>query len=83
MEEVVHTFSNLFISDLLGDVLKLMIYFSTAIALLYGRGYLPTGRSTSPVLPARAADDARHDGDGRPATCCRCTSASMMSLALL
>ncbi len=38
--EVVHTFSNLFISDLLGDVLKLMIYFSTAIALLYGRGYL-------------------------------------------
>ena len=38
--EVVHTFSNLFISDLMGDVLKLMIYFSTAIALLYGRGYL-------------------------------------------
>ena len=38
--EVVLTFSNLFISDLLGDVLKLMIYFSTAIALLYGRGYL-------------------------------------------
>ncbi|MER2552428.1 MAG: NADH-quinone oxidoreductase subunit NuoN [Thauera sp.] len=38
--EVVHTFGNLFISDLMGDVLKLMIYFSTAIALLYGRGYL-------------------------------------------
>jgi NADH-quinone oxidoreductase subunit N len=38
--EVVHTFNNLFISDLMGDVLKLMIYFSTAIALLYGRGYL-------------------------------------------
>ena len=30
--EVVHTFSNMFISDLMGDFLKLMIYFSTAIA---------------------------------------------------
>ncbi len=38
--EVVYTFSNLFISDLMGDFLKLMIYFSMAIALLYGRGYL-------------------------------------------
>ncbi|CAM5507622.1 NADH-quinone oxidoreductase subunit NuoN [Thauera mechernichensis] len=38
--EVVYTFSNLFISDLMGDFLKLMIYFSTAVALLYGRAYL-------------------------------------------
>ena len=38
--EPVYTFSNLFISDLMGDFLKLMIYFSTAIALLYGRAYL-------------------------------------------
>lgn len=38
--EVSYTFSNLFVSDLMGDFLKLMIYFSMAIALLYGRGYL-------------------------------------------
>ena len=46
--EVVHTFSNLFIIDLLGDVLKLMIYFSTAIALLYGRGYLADRKIDKP-----------------------------------
>ena len=46
--EVVLTFSNLFISDLLGDVLKLMIYFSTAIALLYGRGYLADRKIDKP-----------------------------------
>ena len=34
------TFTNMFIDDPLGDVLKLLIYFSVAIALLYGRGYL-------------------------------------------
>ena len=38
--EVSYTFSNLFVSDLMGDFLKLVIYFSVAIALLYGRGYL-------------------------------------------
>ena len=38
--EPAYTFNNLFISDLMGDFLKLMIYFSTAIALLYGRAYL-------------------------------------------
>ncbi|MBN8440540.1 MAG: NADH-quinone oxidoreductase subunit NuoN [Thauera sp.] len=38
--EVTYTFSNLFVSDLMGDFLKLMIYFSMAVALLYGRGYL-------------------------------------------
>nr|MBL8455855.1 NADH-quinone oxidoreductase subunit NuoN [Zoogloeaceae bacterium] len=31
---------NMFISDLLGDLLKLTIYFSVAVGLLYGRGYL-------------------------------------------
>ena len=46
--EVVHTFSNMFISDLMGDFLKLMIYFSTAIALLYGRGYLADRRIDKP-----------------------------------
>ncbi|HHW63522.1 MAG TPA: NADH:ubiquinone oxidoreductase subunit N, partial [Rhodocyclaceae bacterium] len=45
---VVHTFSNLFISDLMGDFLKLMIYFSTAIALLYGRGYLADRKIDKP-----------------------------------
>ena len=46
--EVVYTFSNLFISDLMGDFLKLMIYFSTAIALLYGRGYLADRKIDKP-----------------------------------
>lgn len=46
--EVVHTFSNLFISDLMGAFLKLMIYFSTAIALLYGRGYLADRKIDKP-----------------------------------
>ena len=38
--QVTLTFSNMFISDLMGDFLKVMIYFTVAIALLYGRGYL-------------------------------------------
>ncbi|TAH46430.1 MAG: NADH-quinone oxidoreductase subunit NuoN [Betaproteobacteria bacterium] len=38
--EVSYTFSNLFVSDLMGGFLKLVIYFSMAVALLYGRGYL-------------------------------------------
>ena len=38
--EVSYTFSNLFVSDLMGQFLKLVIYFSMAVALLYGRGYL-------------------------------------------
>ena len=46
--EVVYTFSNLFISDLMGDFLKLMIYFSTAIVLLYGRGYLEDRKIDKP-----------------------------------
>ncbi|WEN41867.1 NADH-quinone oxidoreductase subunit N [Thauera sp. GDN1] len=46
--EVVHTFNNLFISDLMGDFLKLMIYFSTAIALLYGRGYMADRKIDKP-----------------------------------
>lgn len=39
-EQVGFTFSNMFISDMLGDFLKLAIYFTVAVALLYGRGYL-------------------------------------------
>ena len=38
--QVAYTFSNMFIDDLLGDFLKLLIYFTMAIALVYGRGYL-------------------------------------------
>lgn len=38
--KVVVTFSNMFIDDLMGDVLKLVIYLSVAICLLYGRSYL-------------------------------------------
>ena len=38
--EVTLTFSNMFVADLMGDFLKLLIYFTVAIALLYGRGYL-------------------------------------------
>lgn len=38
--QVTLTFNNMFISDLLGDLLKLTIYFSVAVGLLYGRGYL-------------------------------------------
>ncbi len=38
--DVVLTFSNLFVSDLMGDLLKLLIYFAVALGLLYGRGYL-------------------------------------------
>jgi NADH-quinone oxidoreductase subunit N len=34
------TFSNMFVSDPLGDFLKLIVYFAVMIALLYGRGYL-------------------------------------------
>ncbi|HAF54325.1 MAG TPA: NADH:ubiquinone oxidoreductase subunit N, partial [Thauera sp.] len=40
--------SNLFISDLMGGFLKFMIYFSTAIALLYGRGYLADRKIDKP-----------------------------------
>ncbi|OYD53168.1 NADH-quinone oxidoreductase subunit N [Thauera propionica] len=46
--EPVYTFSNLFIRDLMGDFLKLMIYFSTAIALLYGRAYLADRKIDKP-----------------------------------
>ncbi len=38
--QVTLTFSNMFVSDLMGDLLKLLIYFTVAIGLLYGRGYL-------------------------------------------
>ena len=38
--QVVLTFSNMFVDDLLSDVLKLLVYFSVVIMLVYSRGYL-------------------------------------------
>jgi NADH-quinone oxidoreductase subunit N len=34
------TFGNMFVSDLFGNFLKLMVYFAVMIALFYGRAYL-------------------------------------------
>ncbi|MBN9697149.1 MAG: NADH-quinone oxidoreductase subunit NuoN [Zoogloea sp.] len=38
--QVNFTFSNMYVDDLMGDFLKLMVYFSVAIVLVYSRGYL-------------------------------------------
>ena len=38
--QVVLTFSNMFVDDLLGDFLKLLVYVSVAMMLIYSRGYL-------------------------------------------
>jgi NADH-quinone oxidoreductase subunit N len=46
--EVTYTFSNQFVDDLMGDFLKLMIYFSMFVALLYGRDYLVQRRLDRP-----------------------------------
>lgn len=38
--QVSFTFSNMYVDDLMGDFLKLLVYFSVAIVLLYSRGYM-------------------------------------------
>ena len=38
--QVVLTFSNMFVDDLLADLLKLMVYISVSVMLIYSRGYL-------------------------------------------
>lgn len=38
--QVVLTFSNMFVSDLLADFLKLLVYFSVSVMLIYSRDYL-------------------------------------------
>lgn len=38
--QVVTTFSGMYLDDLMGDLLKLLIYFAVFVALLYGRRYL-------------------------------------------
>lgn len=38
--QVSFTFSNMYVDDLMGDFLKLILYFAVAIALLYSRSYM-------------------------------------------
>ncbi len=38
--QVGFTFSNMYVDDLMGDFLKLMVYFSVFVALLYSRRYM-------------------------------------------
>ncbi len=38
--QVVRTFSGMYVDDLMGDFLKILLYFAVATVLLYGRGYL-------------------------------------------
>lgn len=38
--QVGFTFSNMYVDDLMGDFLKLMLYFAVAVVLLYSRGYM-------------------------------------------
>ena len=38
--QVSFTFSNMYVDDLMGDFLKLLLYFSVAIVLLYSRSYM-------------------------------------------
>ncbi|WP_374489442.1 NADH-quinone oxidoreductase subunit NuoN [Zoogloea sp.] len=38
--QVAFTFSNMYVDDLLGDFLKLMVYFSVGVVLLYSRHYM-------------------------------------------
>ena len=38
--QVVLTFSNMFVADLLSDVLKLLVYVSVSVMLVYSRDYL-------------------------------------------
>jgi NADH-quinone oxidoreductase subunit N len=38
--QVLYTFSNMFVGDLLGDLLKLLLYVTVSVVLFYSRGYL-------------------------------------------
>jgi len=38
--QIAFTFSNMYVDDLMGDFLKLLLYFSVATVLLYSRGYM-------------------------------------------
>ncbi|MDR1463193.1 MAG: NADH-quinone oxidoreductase subunit NuoN [Azoarcus sp.] len=39
-KSIIHSFGGMFVHDLLGSILKLVVCFAMMIALLYGRGYL-------------------------------------------
>jgi NADH-quinone oxidoreductase subunit N len=38
--EIIYTFSNMYVDDLMGSVLKLFLYFTVIVVLLYSRGYM-------------------------------------------
>lgn len=38
--QVLYTFSNMFVGDLLGDLLKLLVYLTVIVVLFYSRGYV-------------------------------------------
>ncbi|WP_291995277.1 NADH-quinone oxidoreductase subunit NuoN [Candidatus Accumulibacter sp. ACC003] len=38
--EIAYTFSNMYVADLMGDVLKLLVYLTVIIVLFYSRGYI-------------------------------------------
>ena len=38
--EIVYTFSNMYVGDLMGDLLKLLLYVTVMVVLVYSRGYL-------------------------------------------
>lgn len=39
-DQIKFTFSGMYVDDLMGDFLKLLLYFSVAVVLLYARGYM-------------------------------------------
>ncbi|MCM8593886.1 NADH-quinone oxidoreductase subunit NuoN [Accumulibacter sp.] len=38
--EITYTFSNMFVGDLMGDLLKLLLYLTVIVVLFYSRGYI-------------------------------------------
>jgi NADH-quinone oxidoreductase subunit N len=38
--EIVYTFSNMFVDDLMSDLLKLFLYMTVIVVLFYSRGYM-------------------------------------------
>jgi NADH-quinone oxidoreductase subunit N len=39
-DEITYTFSNMYVDDLLGDLLKLLLYLTVLVVLFYSRGYV-------------------------------------------
>ena len=46
--QVSFTFSNMYVDDLMGDFLKLMLYFAVLVVLIYSRGYMNDRNIESP-----------------------------------